>query len=38
MVRLIKFNHKCMRCHLSPNIPKYKSRGKIYTFMKSKIL
>ena len=30
IVWLIKFNHKCMHNHLSPNIPKYKSRGKIY--------
>ena len=30
MVQLIKFNHKCMHNHLSPNIPKYKSRGKMH--------
>ena len=29
IVRLIKFNHKCIHNHLSPYIPKYKSRGKI---------
>ena len=28
--RLIRFNHKCTHSHLSPNIPKYKSGGKIY--------
>ena len=32
IVLLIKFIHKCMHIHLSPNIPKYKM------FMKSKIL
>ena len=30
MVQLIKFNHKCMHNHLSPNIPKYNSRGKMH--------
>ena len=30
IVLLIKFIHKCMRIHLSPNIPKYKRRGKIH--------
>ena len=30
MVQLIKFNHECMHNHYSPNIPKYKSRAKIY--------
>ena len=29
IVLLIKFNHKCMHIHLSPNIHKYK-RGKIH--------
>ena len=28
--QLIKSNHKCMHNHLSPNIPKHKSRGKMY--------
>ena len=30
IVLLIKFIHKCMHIHLSPNIPKYKRRGKIH--------
>ena len=30
IVLLIKFIHKCMHNHLSPNIPKYKRRGKIH--------
>ena len=30
MVFLIKFIYKCMHIHLSPNIPKYKRRGKIH--------
>ena len=30
VVCLIKFNNKFMHNHLSLNIPKYKSRGKIY--------
>ena len=29
IVQLIKFNHICMHNDLSPNIPKFKSRGKI---------
>ena len=29
-VLLIKFIHKCMHIHLSPNIPKYERRGKIH--------
>ena len=38
IVQLIKFNHKCMRNHLSPNIPtcKYKSRGKMHFHEKLK--
>ena len=34
---VVKFNHKCMHNHLRLNIPKCKSRGKIYIFMKSTI-
>ena len=30
IVLLIKFIHKCMHIHLSPNIPKYQRRGKIH--------
>ena len=30
IVQLIKFNHKYMHNHLSPNIPKYKRRGKMH--------
>ena len=30
IVLLIKFIHKCMHIHLSPNILKYKRRGKIH--------
>ena len=30
IVLLIKFIHKCMHIHLSPNIPKHKRRGKIH--------
>ena len=30
IVQLIKFNHKCMHNHLSPNIPKHKIRGKMH--------
>ena len=30
IVQLIKFDHKFMHNHLSPNIPKYKSRGKMH--------
>ena len=30
IVLLIKFIHKCMNIHLSPNIPNYKRRGKIH--------
>ena len=30
MVLLIQFIHKCMHIHLSPNIAKYKRRGKIH--------
>ena len=30
VVRLIKFNHECTHNHLIPNIPKYKSRMKMY--------
>ena len=30
VVILIKFIHKCMHIHLSPNIPKYKRRRKIH--------
>ena len=33
IVQLIKFNDKCMHNHLSPNIPKYKSRGKMHFFV-----
>ena len=36
VVRLIKFNHKCMHDHLCPNMPKYKSRGKIHFHEKLK--
>ena len=28
IIRLIKFNHKCMLNHLSPNIPRYKMEGR----------
>ena len=40
IVLLIKYNHKCMHIHLSPNIPKFKRRGKIhfhekYNFVKN---
>ena len=37
IVRSIKFNHKCMHNHLSPNVRKYKSRGNTYIFIKSQI-
>ena len=37
IVQLIKFNHKCMHNHLSPNIPKHKSRGKMHFHEKWKI-
>ena len=37
IVLLIKFIHKCMHIHLSPNIPKYKRRGKIH-FHETKIV
>ena len=30
ILHLIKFIHKCTHIHLSPNIPKYKRRGKIH--------
>ena len=30
IVLLIKFIHECMHIHLSPNIPKYKRRGKMH--------
>ena len=37
IVLLIKFIHKCMHIHLSPNIPKYIKEEGTYIFMKSKI-
>ena len=38
IVLLIKFIHKCMHIHFSPNIPKYIKEEGRYIFMKSKIL
>ena len=37
MVLLIKFIHKCMHIHLSPNIPKYKRRGMIHFHEKKNV-
>ena len=37
IVQLIKFNHKCMHNHLSSNIPKYKSGGKIHFHEKKNV-
>ena len=35
----MKFNHKCMHNHLSPNIPiRYKGRGKMHFHKKKKKL
>ena len=36
IVLLIKFIHKCMHIHLSPNIPKYNRRGTIHFYEKKK--
>ena len=38
IVLLIKFIHKCMHIHLSPNIPKYKRTGKIHFHVSTALL